>query len=142
LSSDSGSLSHLSFKLDNLSESNSILLSDESIFSDSNNDNIKNIYSENEIKNLLREKGVEIEWNGNKFIIKSFYVYKLTDIIDHLNNGILSKQIVADKKNGAIIRTINIENKISKKQIFFFFYIFFRLRSDRGKANNTFRKQL
>ena len=42
---------------------------------------------------------------------KSFSVYKLTDISDHLEVGIITKQITADKSNGAITRGVSTLNQ-------------------------------
>jgi microcystin-dependent protein len=64
-----------------------------------------------EIQRLLDEHSVEAEWNGNKLIPKSFEVYKLTDLTDNLQVAVISKQLIADKKNGAIIRTINVADR-------------------------------
>ncbi|CAF1135893.1 unnamed protein product, partial [Didymodactylos carnosus] len=65
------------------------------------------IYSLTEIQRLLSQQQSEFHWNGEKFVPKSFNVYKLVDLTDRVQVAILSKQLIADKTNGAIIRSIN-----------------------------------
>jgi hypothetical protein len=48
--------------------------------------------------------------NGEKLIPKSFHVYKLLNIIDQLQVAIISKQLIADRNHGAIIRTVSALN--------------------------------
>ncbi|CAF3620074.1 unnamed protein product [Rotaria socialis] len=67
----------------------------------------QSIFSATEIQNLLTQESVETEWMGEKFIPKSFSVYKLTDIADWLQVAIIAKQLIAEKSNGAIVRTVN-----------------------------------
>ena len=71
---------------------------------------INEIVSERDIQQRIKQQGIEIQWNGEKFLPKSFYVYKLLDIIDQLQVAIINKQLIADKNNGAIIRTVNTLN--------------------------------
>lgn len=43
----------------------------------------KNVYSSRDIQDLLAQDKVETEWTGEKWVAKSFSVYKLTDISDY-----------------------------------------------------------
>ncbi|CAF1045188.1 unnamed protein product [Didymodactylos carnosus] len=71
----------------------------------------KDIYSLTDIKRLLTQQQSEFEWKGEKFIAKSFNVYKLIDLSDYLQVAMISKQLTADKTNGAIVREISVLNK-------------------------------
>ncbi|CAF3659865.1 unnamed protein product [Adineta steineri] len=71
----------------------------------------QSIFSQTDIQHLLSQQSIETEWSGEKLFPKSFSVYKLTDITDRLQVAIIAKQLIADKSNGAIIRTINTINK-------------------------------
>jgi len=71
---------------------------------------IHEIVSETDIQRRIGQQGIEIQWNGEKLIPKTFSVYKLIDITDQLQVAIISKQLIADRNNGAIIRTVNILN--------------------------------
>lgn len=72
----------------------------------------QNIFSKDDIEKLLAEQHVQIEWKGEKFIPKSFKVYRLTDLTNQLQVAIIAKQLSVDKARGAIIRTINTLNTI------------------------------
>ena len=63
--------------------------------------------SQTDIQHYLTQESIETAWTGEKFIPKSFSVYKLTDITDRLQVAILAKQLIAEKANGAIVRVIN-----------------------------------
>jgi hypothetical protein len=67
----------------------------------------KTSFTLNEIKRMLEKRGVKSEWNGLKLIAKSFEVYNLVDIAQSLQTAIISMQRIADKKNGAMVRTVN-----------------------------------
>ncbi|CAF1561027.1 unnamed protein product, partial [Didymodactylos carnosus] len=67
-------------------------------------------YSQDDIKKMLNEQQADFEWNGQKFIPKSFQVYKLSDLTNRLQVAIIAKQLTIDKNRGAIIRTINTMN--------------------------------
>ena len=71
----------------------------------------KAIYSANEIQNWLTQQSIETEWTGQKFIPKSFNVYKLNDIADRLQVAIVAKQLIAESANGAIVRTVKTISK-------------------------------
>ncbi|CAF1187494.1 unnamed protein product [Rotaria magnacalcarata] len=68
------------------------------------------IFSQTEIQHFLTQESIETAWTGEKFIPKSFFVYKLTDIIDRLQVAIIAKQLIAEKANGAIVRTVNTKS--------------------------------
>lgn len=73
----------------------------------------KNVFSLNEVRYALQQEAVESEWSGQKWLPKSFDVYKLVDIGDRLQIAIVAKQLIADKTSGAIFRTVNsITNKL------------------------------
>lgn len=42
------------------------------------------ILSASDIQHRIAQDGIEIEWTGNKFVPKSFVVFKLTDLTDIL----------------------------------------------------------
>lgn len=65
------------------------------------------VFSETEIQHFLTQESIETAWTGEKFIPKSFSVYKLTDITDRLQVAIIAKQLIAEKANGAIVRTVS-----------------------------------
>ncbi|CAF1016145.1 unnamed protein product [Didymodactylos carnosus] len=67
----------------------------------------QSIFSATEIQHIISQEQIDIQWSGEKFIPKSFSVYKMTDLTDHLQTAIIAKQLIADKANGAIIRTVN-----------------------------------
>ncbi|CAF2895915.1 unnamed protein product [Rotaria sp. Silwood2] len=67
----------------------------------------QSIFSQTEIQHFLTQQSIETAWTGEKFIPKSFYVYRLTDITDRLQVAIIAKQLIAEKANGAIVRTVN-----------------------------------
>jgi hypothetical protein len=68
------------------------------------------IYSLDEIQRFLFQQQSEFQWTGEKFHAKSFNVYKLVDLTDRLQVAIIAKQLIADKNNGAILRTISTLN--------------------------------
>ena len=74
------------------------------------------IFSLDEIHKLLTEQQVEVKWEGEKFLPKSFNVYKLTDLTDQLQVAIIAKQLSVDKKRGAIIRTISTLNSAKRSR--------------------------
>ncbi|UJR24288.1 hypothetical protein I4U23_027255 [Adineta vaga] len=73
----------------------------------------QSIFSQTEIQNFLTQESIETAWSGEKFIPKSFSVYKLTDITDRLQVAIIAKQLIAEKANGAIVRTVNTRSSAS-----------------------------
>ncbi|CAF1032595.1 unnamed protein product [Rotaria sordida] len=75
------------------------------------------VFSSTEIQNLLSQEAIEMQWTGEKFIPKSFKVYKLTDLTDRLQVAIIAKQLTADKVNGAIIRIVNTMSHIVETPI-------------------------
>ncbi|CAF1332399.1 unnamed protein product [Adineta ricciae] len=70
----------------------------------------RDIFSLAEVERLISQQQTEFQWTGEKFIPKSFHVYKLLDLTDRLQVAIISKQLTADKTNGAVIRTISMIN--------------------------------
>ncbi|CAF3993261.1 unnamed protein product [Rotaria sp. Silwood1] len=71
------------------------------------------VFSQTEIQKFLTQESIETAWTGEKFIPKSFAVYRLTDITDRLQVAIIAKQLIADKGNGAIVRTVNTRSTAS-----------------------------
>ncbi|CAF3394079.1 unnamed protein product [Rotaria sp. Silwood2] len=72
----------------------------------------KSVFSLAEIQDLLKQESIEMVWTGEKFIQKSFSVYRLTDITDRLEVHINSEQLLADKKSGGIVRAVNLRSKL------------------------------
>ncbi|CAF2028746.1 unnamed protein product [Rotaria magnacalcarata] len=70
----------------------------------------QSIFSSTEIQYILNQESVEIEWTGEKLQPRTFKVYRLTDISDRLQVAIISKQLIADKVNGAIVRSVSTLN--------------------------------
>ncbi len=68
------------------------------------------VISLTDIKKYLDMKLIETEWNGEKFIPKSFQVYKLTDITDNLQFALMAMELTAEKTNNAMIRILNTLN--------------------------------
>lgn len=65
------------------------------------------IMSEEEIKHLISQQDVEVEWTGEKFEPKSFHVYKLTDVTDRMQVALVAKQLSSERTTGAIIRSVS-----------------------------------
>ena len=59
--------------------------------------------SEDDLKHRIAQQGVEIAWDGHRWIPKSFKVFKLNSIAQQLHLVIASKQLIADTESGAII---------------------------------------
>lgn len=66
--------------------------------------------SESDIKKAASQSSIEGEWEGEKFIPKSFKVFKLTDVVDRLQVAVIAKQLLAEKANGAVIRKVGALN--------------------------------
>ena len=62
--------------------------------------------SDVDIKKAASQASIEGAWEGKKFIPKSFKVFKLTDAVSRLQVAIISKQLLAEKTNGAVIRKV------------------------------------
>ncbi|CAF1343195.1 unnamed protein product [Adineta steineri] len=67
-----------------------------------------NIMKKQDIENYFTKEGIEVEWKGNKFVAKSFWVNKLTDITDQLQVALVAQQLIAEKTNGATMKRINV----------------------------------
>ena len=67
-------------------------------------------YSQDDIINLLNEHQAEFAWEGEKFVPKSFQVYKTSDLTDSLQIALVAEQITINKKQGAIIRHVSTMN--------------------------------
>ncbi|UJR14266.1 hypothetical protein I4U23_001257 [Adineta vaga] len=89
---------------------------------DNNQQNTKNqeyenathdVVSETDIKNAASQVSIEGSWQGTKFIPKSFKVFRLIDVVDRLQVAIISKQLLAEKANGAVIRRISASASLS-----------------------------
>lgn len=65
-----------------------------------------NAVSESDIKKAASQASIEGIWEGNKFIPKSFKVFKLFDVVNRLQVAIIAKQLLAEKANGAVIRRV------------------------------------
>jgi microcystin-dependent protein len=66
--------------------------------------------SDTQINQHLSQHGVHLEWSGEKLVPKSFDVYKITELTDRIQIGIIAKQLIADKNQSAIIRVISTIN--------------------------------
>ncbi|CAF4321267.1 unnamed protein product [Rotaria sp. Silwood2] len=67
-------------------------------------------YSKDDVVKLLNEQQVDFNWDGEKFVPKSFEVYKMSDLTDSLQVALVAKQITIDKNQSAIIRHISTMN--------------------------------
>ncbi|CAF0726128.1 unnamed protein product [Didymodactylos carnosus] len=74
------------------------------------NETTNNQFSSDDIKRMFTQQGTELQFKGEKISPKSFQVYKLSDLTDQVQVGIISKQLIAEKKDGAIVRTISALN--------------------------------
>ncbi|CAF1380988.1 unnamed protein product [Adineta ricciae] len=68
------------------------------------------VMSETDIQKHLSQHAMDTEWNGKKLRPKEFKVHKLSDITDHLQIAIISKQLTVDKEQNAIVRIISTMN--------------------------------
>ncbi|CAF1491659.1 unnamed protein product [Rotaria magnacalcarata] len=78
-----------------------------------------NAVSESDIKRAASQVSIEGAWEGKKFIPKSFKVFRLIDLVDQLQVAIISKQLLAEKRNGAVIRRIGASTSLSSSFNFF-----------------------
>lgn len=69
-----------------------------------------NTVSETDIKKAASQSSIEGAWEGNKFIPKSFKVFKLADAVSRLQVAIISKQLLAERANGAVIRKVGMSS--------------------------------
>ncbi|CAF2537864.1 unnamed protein product [Rotaria sp. Silwood2] len=60
-----------------------------------------------DIQHFTDQQSVQTAWTGEKWVPKSFKLFKLIDMNDVLQVALLAKQVMAEKQNGAIIRTVN-----------------------------------
>ncbi|CAF4559030.1 unnamed protein product [Rotaria sp. Silwood2] len=74
------------------------------------NETTHNQFSSDDIQRMFTQQGTELQFKGEKVTPKSFQVYKLADLMDQVQVGIISKQLIAEKKDGAIVRTISALN--------------------------------
>ncbi|CAF3891663.1 unnamed protein product [Rotaria sp. Silwood1] len=68
------------------------------------------VMSETDIQKHLSQHAMETEWRGKKLRPQEFKVYKLSDITDHLQIAVISKQLSVDKEQNAIVRIISTMN--------------------------------
>ncbi|CAF3495903.1 unnamed protein product [Rotaria sp. Silwood1] len=68
------------------------------------------VMPETDIQKHLSQHAMETEWRGKKLRPKEFKVYKLSDITDHLQIAVISKQLSVDKEQNAIVRIISTMN--------------------------------
>jgi microcystin-dependent protein len=73
---------------------------------------VHNAVSEADIKRAATQVSIDGVWEGHKFLPKSFKVFKLSDVVDRLQVAIISKQLMAEKANGAVIRRIGSLNSL------------------------------
>ncbi|CAF5094052.1 unnamed protein product [Rotaria sp. Silwood1] len=71
------------------------------------NETTHNQFSSEDIQRMFTQQGTELEFKGEKITPKAFQVYKLADLIDQVQVGIISKQLIAEKKDGAIVKTVS-----------------------------------
>lgn len=62
--------------------------------------------SSTDIKKAASQASIEGVWEGEKFVPKSFKVFKLTDTVNRLQVAVISKQLLAEKANGAVVRKV------------------------------------
>ncbi len=70
------------------------------------NQTTNNQFSSDDIRRMFTQQGTELAFKGEKRIPKSFQVYKLADLTDQVQVGIISKQLFAEKKDDAIVKTV------------------------------------
>ncbi|CAF3385214.1 unnamed protein product [Rotaria socialis] len=51
----------------------------------------KDTYSSKDVQDLPAKEKIESEWTGEKWVPKSLYGYKITDVTDYLQIGIIAK---------------------------------------------------
>ena len=78
-----------------------------------------NAVSESDIKKAASLVSIEGSWEGKKFIPKSFKVFKLIDLVDRLHVAVISKQLLAEKASGAVIRRVGVSTSLSNNLDFF-----------------------
>ncbi|CAF3806490.1 unnamed protein product [Rotaria sordida] len=78
-----------------------------------------NAVSESDIKKAASHISIEGVWEGEKFIPKSFKVFKLIDLVDQLQVAIIAKQLLAEKSNGAVIRRVGVSTSLLNNLNFF-----------------------
>ncbi|CAF3494377.1 unnamed protein product [Rotaria socialis] len=66
--------------------------------------------SEKYIHDSLQKHDVRVEWTGERLEPKSFDVFKITELTDRLQTALISKQLIAEKNQSAMIRVISIMN--------------------------------
>ena len=71
-----------------------------------------------QINQHLSQHGVHFEWSGEKLVPKSFDVYKITELTDRIQIGIMAKQLIAEKNQSAIIRVISTMNTAHSESVF------------------------
>lgn len=75
--------------------------------------------SESDITKAASQIGIEGGWMGHKFIPKSFKVYKLIDLVDKLQVAVIAKQLLAEKRSGALIRRVGASSSLLNNFNFF-----------------------
>lgn len=70
----------------------------------------QNAVSESDIQKAASRVSIEGVWEGKKFRPKAFKVFQLVGITDRLQVAIISKQLLAEKANGAVIRRVGAFN--------------------------------
>jgi microcystin-dependent protein len=72
-----------------------------------------NAVSESDIKKAASQASIEGVWEGEKFIPKSFKVFRLIDVVDRLQVAVIAKQLLAEKANGAVIRRVGASTSLT-----------------------------
>lgn len=78
--------------------------------SDSSSTTNHSVYSLSDIQRVLRQNSMEFVWTGEKFIPKSFHVYRLSDVTSKFQIAFSETQLIVDKENAALVLTVNIGN--------------------------------
>lgn len=88
-------------------------------FSNELQEHVKNknqdIFSDTDIKRMLDQSSVQVEWKGQKFVAKSIQVVKIADIVQNTKASLVSKQIEQEEQQGAIIKRVNHDMVVNIK---------------------------
>ncbi|CAM4788681.1 unnamed protein product [Rotaria magnacalcarata] len=66
--------------------------------------------SEKYIHDSLQKHDVRVEWTGERLEPKSFDVFKIAELTDRLQTALISKQLIAEKNQSAMIRVVSTMN--------------------------------
>ena len=65
------------------------------------------VMSASGIEHFIRQQVVEIDRDGEVLVPKALKVVRLRDVADHMQVAIITKQLIAEQKNGAMIRLVS-----------------------------------